>query len=155
MQIHLIKPNTKRKTSRRIGRGGKRGTYSGRGQKGQQARSGSGPKIGFTGGDQPLWKVFPKKRGASKKVDVKHRTFRLKRLKPFGINVSTIEKLFEVGATINPETLLQANLIPGIKAGAKILGQGDITKKFIFIDVQVSKSAKEKIEKVEGIITNG
>ena len=62
MQIHELKKLNKARTKKRVGRGGKRGTFSGRGSKAQMAR---GARLGadFRGGNAPLWKLFPKKRG--------------------------------------------------------------------------------------------
>lgn len=71
MQLHELKPIHPRKRRKRVGRGGKRGTFSGRGTKGQKSRAGASVRPGFRGGDTPLWKVFPKQRGAGKKVEVK------------------------------------------------------------------------------------
>ena len=71
MQIHELKPDHPRKHRKRVGRGGKRGTFSGKGTKGQKSRAGASVKPGFRGGDTPLWKIFPKRRGAGKKVEIK------------------------------------------------------------------------------------
>ena len=67
MQLNQLKSHTKRKDAKRVGRGGKRGTYSGKGTKGQKSRAGAGFKQGFRGGDNRLWQLFPKLRGATKK----------------------------------------------------------------------------------------
>jgi len=75
MQLHQLKPTVKQKRAKRVGRGGKRGTYSGRGQKGQKSRAGARIRPGFRGGDNPIWKLFPKQRGSAKKVDLKKRRF--------------------------------------------------------------------------------
>src|SRR3989344_2519932 len=80
MQLHSVRSKTKRKDRKRIGRGGKRGTFAGRGSKGQKARS--PVRVGFRGGDQPLWKKFRKQRGSNKKVDLKRRRFRVVQKKP-------------------------------------------------------------------------
>ena len=81
MQLHQIKPTHKKVEGKRVGRGGKRGTFSGRGSKGQKSRAGTRIRPGFRGGDNPIWKLFPKQRGASKKVDIKHRSFQRRRKK--------------------------------------------------------------------------
>lgn len=81
MQLHDLKPFSRSKQKKRVGRGGKRGTYSGRGSKGQKSRAGTRIPPGFRGGDNPIWKIFPKARGSSKKVDIKHRSFQRRRPK--------------------------------------------------------------------------
>jgi len=142
MQLHQLKPIRKRKFKKRIGRGGKKGTYSGRGIKGQRARAGRRLK--------PLireWiKKYPKLRGYK---------FKALKLKPQIINLQILEKKFKEGETISPQTLLERRLISKIKGKmpeVKILGRGGITKKLIVESCQVSKQAKEKIEKVGGEI---
>ncbi len=122
---------------KRVGRGGKRGTFSGRGSKGQKSRAGTRIRPGFRGGDNPIWKVFPKQRGATKKVDIKHAAFQVHHDKPVVFNLDRLEKMFSDGDTVSPETL-------GVKS-AKILGVGTLTKKLIFKDVTFSKSAHDKV----------
>ena len=141
MQLHELKPNHKLKKKKRVGRGGKRGTYSGRGIKGQKSRSGSKRKPGFEGGRTPLWRQLPKKKG-----------FKSIHSKPMAINLNILEKKFSDGDLITPRELLKKGLIDNIKLGAKILGQGEITKKLIVKNCLISKSAKEKIEKAGGKI---
>lgn len=137
MQLHNIKPTHKLTKVRRVGRGGKRGTFSGRGSKGQKSRSGTRIRPGFRGGNEPLWKLFPKARGASKKVDIKQRSFRVHAVKASVFNLDRLSKMFSDGDTVSPKTL-------GVKQ-AKILGTGTLTKKLKFEDVTFSKSAHGKI----------
>lgn len=144
MQLFELKKTRHSKKAKRVGRGGKRGTFSGRGSKGQKARA-SGLGTDFRGGNRPLWKLFPKRRGASKKTEIKHRTFRVKNLKPVAINLEKIDKIFSDGDTINPNTLAEKKLIGSAKQKVKILGQGNLSKKFVFVGVAVSVSAREKI----------
>lgn len=147
MQLHQLKPIHKKKKRKRIGRGGKRGTYSGRGLKGQKSRAGRRMK--------PIirdWiKRYPKLRGYKfKKIG----------LKPAIINFQTLEKKFKSGEIINPKILLEKKLIRRIKGRfpkVKILGRqnrdpGKLTKKLIIEDCQVSKSAREEIEKAGGTV---
>ena len=94
-----------------MGRGGKRGGYSGRGQKGQKSRAGSRIRLGFRGGDTPVWKLFPKQRGASKKTKIKHRFFDASNKKPQALNVGKINNVFKVGEKINLQTLYEKGLI--------------------------------------------
>lgn len=142
MQLHELKPIHKRKRPKRVGRGGKRGTYSGRGIKGQKARAGRKLK--------PLireWiKKYPKLRGTK---------FKSWKLKPVILNLEILEKKFKSSEVVSPKTLLEKKIIRKIKGRlpkVKILGKGELTKKLKIEDCQVSKSAKGKIEKVGGII---
>lgn len=137
MQLHQIIPETKYHQGRRVGRGGKRGTYSGRGIKGQSARAGH--KI--RPAERDILKKIPKLRG------YKFKSFRSK---PRVVNLGDLEKKFKSGDTVSPESLLKAGLISKIKGRVpevKILGKGDLKKKLRFKDLIFSENAKEKIKK--------
>lgn len=141
MQLHNLQRVTKNKTSKRIGRGGKRGTTSGRGTKGQLAHGGTPrPEI------RDYIKKFPKKRGYNfNSVAVKHES----------VNVSQIEDRFEKGAQVTPKALLEAGLVKRVTGRVpkvKVLGNGDISKPFTFEGLSFSESAKEKIAKAGGTI---
>tara|TARA_Y100000310_G_scaffold261275_1_gene270558 strand:+ start:192 stop:635 length:444 start_codon:yes stop_codon:yes gene_type:complete len=146
MQLHDLKPN-KRKTSKRIGRGGKRGTYSGRGVKGQRARSGGRVRPGFEGGQTPLWRRVQKQGG-----------FRSLYLPNIVINISVLNHAFEENDIIDIKALQKKGLIGKIKTGKKgpakikILGNGDLEKRLVIKGCLVSKKAKEKILKFGGKI---
>lgn len=142
MQLHQISPTTKRKNRKRIGRGGKRGTYSGKGIKGQKSRSGA--KI------RPAWRDFVKKLP-------KLRGFKFKpvSVKPAIINVIDIEKNFQGGDFITPQLLLNKGLIAkrnGKIPKVKVLGNGKIEKKVTIKDCLVSASARKKIKAAGGEI---
>ncbi len=142
MQLHELKPNHKRKKGKRIGRGGKRGTYSGRGVKGQKSRAGRQmvPSI------RQLVKKYPKLRGYR---------FKPVKSKPEIISLETLEEKFEKGDIASPKILLEKKLISKIKdriPEVKILAKGKLTKKLTVKDCLVSKSAKEKIEKAGGSV---
>ncbi|PJE57903.1 MAG: 50S ribosomal protein L15 [Candidatus Portnoybacteria bacterium CG10_big_fil_rev_8_21_14_0_10_36_7] len=146
MQIHDVKPNSSNRRSQRIGRGGKRGTYSGRGVKGYYAHSSSHVRPGFIGGDTPLFKKFPKKRGQG--ISSIH-------VKPAVLNLSVIEKYFKTNEQVNPKTLFEKGLIrkqAGALPAVKILGSGEIKKVFNFDDCKFSASAKGKVAKAGGKI---
>lgn len=145
MQLHQIKPTTKRKSRKRVGRGGKRGTYSGKGIKGQKSRAGAGIKPGFRGGDTPLWKKFPKARGASRKVDAKKRGFQLRHSKPDIVNLRDLNKRFFEGEVVSPKSLMERGLVKKTKHGVKILGKGELRKRLIFKDILMSKAVKQKL----------
>lgn len=138
MQIHQLKIK-KGKSRKRIGRGGKKGTYSGRGMKGQKSRSGAKINPIFEGGRSTLIEHLPKKRGFTSMFP-----------KSQVVALSTLEKIFDAGDTVTPAVLLQKGLIGNIKAKVKILNNGEITKAVNLKNCLVSKTAKEKIEKAGG-----
>ena len=137
MQIHQLKIN-RRKSRKRIGRGGKRGTYSGRGMKGQKSRSGAKIDPLFEGGRSSLIERLKKVKG-----------FKSIHPKKNVVKLSDLEKKFKDGETVNVEGLVKAGLVDKMKVrnGIKILGDGKLTKKLI-IDKNIlfSKSAKKAIE---------
>ncbi|OHA51644.1 MAG: hypothetical protein A3A80_03110 [Candidatus Terrybacteria bacterium RIFCSPLOWO2_01_FULL_44_24] len=143
MQLHNIKPTKKNRKAPRIGRGGKRGTYSGRGIKGQKARAGHRIRPAI----RDLMLRTPKLRGSgfSRCSHVQH----------FIVNLSQIEGGFKEKADINPKILVNKNLIH-IKYGkpfrVKVLGEGKLTKPHNFSGLIISAKAKEKIIAVGGTI---
>ena len=156
MQLYQLKPIHNKKARKRVGRGGKRGTYSGRGVKGQKSRAGRKPRISLAGGVVPL-KSFPKKRGAGGKTEIKKgvKLFRL-RQKPVIVNLRDISKKFKDNEIISFESLLEKGLISKIRKRMipkiKILGKGELNKKLKIKGVELSKSAAEKIKKAGGTI---
>jgi len=149
MQLHSLKPTSPKKTARRIGRGGKRGKMSGRGHKGQTARAGNSTRPEM----REQIKKLPKLRGHGVN---RAATVNAERVLPVVVNLSAIEKAFEAGATINPKTLVASGVISSVRKRAplvKILGTGELTKKFTFTDCQVSASALAKIEKAGGTVS--
>jgi large subunit ribosomal protein L15 len=139
MQIHQLKPKHNRKSRKRVGRGGKRGSYSGKGLKGQKARAG---KTSF-----PIIREFIKKYH-------KLKGYRFKSISDGEavVNIGTLDKFFDQGATVNPKILLEKKLIRRIKGRmpkVKILGKGELNKKLIVENCEISKSAKEKIDNVK------
>jgi len=151
MQLHELKKTHKDKKPKRIGRGGKRGTFSGRGSKGQNAR---GARLGadFRGGNPPIWKLFPKRRGSTKKTEIKHRSFRVKKSKPEVLNLKDLKGIFSEGETISPSALKEKNILNSSKNKVKILSDGEIVGKFNFSGILFSKSAREKVIKAGGEI---
>ncbi len=142
MQLHEIRPRHKFKKRKRVGRGGKRGTYSGKGIKGQKSRSGRRFKPAI----RELIKRYPKLRG------YKQRPLEGKQVI---LNIENLEKKFKAGEIITPKILIEKKLIRKIKGKVpkvKILGRGKLTKKLIIESCQFSKSAKETIKKAGGTI---
>lgn len=143
MQLDQLQ-TAKKKAKRRVGRGGKRGTYSGKGMKGQKSRAGH--------------KIRPQIRDTVKKIP-KKRGYRFKTIKKvvWGVNLDLLEKKFQAGSRITPKILIAAGLIKregGKIPKVKILGSGDLTKKLFISGCLLSGQAKEKIEKAKGVITN-
>lgn len=142
MQIHQISANKNQKTKKRVGRGGKRGTYSGRGMKGQRSRSGR--------------KLRPEWRDALKSIP-KRRGYKFKPVgeKPVVLNLGILGEIFKEGELVSKQSLREKKLIFKIKNAlpeVKILSDGDLAKKLDFRGVKVSQAAKWKIEKAGGKI---
>jgi len=141
MQLHQIKPIHKPKKPKRIGRGGKRGTYCGRGIKGQKARAGRKLKPIV----REVLKKYPKLRG-----------YKFSAKKDYAIlNLREIEREFKEGEKITPEILVKKRLIRKISGKipkVKILAKGEITKPLVFENCLFSEKAKEKVEKAGGKI---
>lgn len=142
MQVNEIKPTHKGKISRRIGRGGKRGTFSGKGVKGQNSRAGRKkmPMI------REIIKRYPKLRG--------YKYGGIPKLL-IAVNLDLLENKFEAGETVTPEILLKKGVIRRIGGKApnvKVLGTGKLTKSLSFERCKISATAKTAIEKAGGKI---
>ena len=137
-KLNSFKLPEKRKSRSRVGRGnGSKGTYSGRGLKGQKSRSGGGVPLFFEGGQLPLVKRLPFLRG-----------FKNRFKKDFSIvNLLDIENKFNEGDEVNAESLFNHNLIRKKSSNVKILGNGNLKKSLIIKVHAVTKSAEEKIKK--------
>jgi len=137
MKQNELKPPLGAKQNRkRIGRGdgSGHGTYSGRGCKGQKARSGGGVRLGFEGGQLPLIKRLPQKRGFTNIFKTEY-------------NIVNVGKLaiFPPGTEVTPKQLLQVGLISTPDRPTKILGQGDIRHPLLISANKFSSSAEKKI----------
>ncbi len=132
-----------RKSKKRVGRGcgSGMGKTSTRGHKGANARKGHKQKLGFEGGQMPLVRRLPK-RGFN------NDRFRVEAL---AVNLSTLEKLFNAGDEITVATLAAKGLSDNKRPRVKILGNGELTKKFT-VKVPCSASAKAKIEAAGGTV---
>ncbi|MBQ7986762.1 MAG: 50S ribosomal protein L15 [Clostridia bacterium] len=141
MRLDELKPSEgSRFESKRVGRGIGSGTgkTSGKGHKGQNARSGGGVRPGFEGGQMPLYRRLPK-RGFTNIFAKKYVT----------VNVEVLEK-FENGTEVTAEVLKEAGIISKTLDGVKILGRGEVTKSLTVKVAGFTASAKEKIEKAGG-----
>ena len=143
--LHNLHPNdgaTKPKKRLGRGRGSGTGKTSGKGVKGQKARPGHhGARLAFEGGQMPMPRRIPK-RGFKNPF----------RIEAFPINVSTLDKVFDAGATVDPEALRARGLLPKDADCVKILGEGDLTKKLSIKAHRASETAKEKIAKAGGTL---
>lgn len=149
MQIHNLQRHTSTKKPKRVGRGGKRGKTSGKGTKGQKARAGHRIRPEM----RDAIKKIPKKRGHGKN---RSRTVNDGVVARTPINLALLEKRFASGEIVNPTILLEKRIIrrvSGKMPQVKILSTGEITKKLTIEGCTVSASAKEKIEKAGGSIS--
>lgn len=148
MQLHELKPTSSRKTTSRIGRGGKRGKTSGRGMKGQTARAGNSTRPEM----REHIKKLPKLRGHGVN---RSRTVNSEQKEIVAVNLTRLETVFSDGDTVSPKTLVANGVVSKVAKKipkVKILATGEVTKKLNIEDCQVSKTAKEKIEKSGGKI---
>ena len=154
MNLSELKSRTRRQHGKRVGRGGKRGTFSGGGTKGQKSRAGASVRSGFRGGDNRIWQSFPKQRGASKKpgkggntrIHVKHRHYQFRQDKSSVFNLDFFNR-FDDGQVVSPKLLAEQGWISKLEKHVKVLGNGDLKKKIDFEGFKFSKSASEKILK--------
>ncbi|MEI7621404.1 MAG: 50S ribosomal protein L15 [Candidatus Moraniibacteriota bacterium] len=143
MQIHQLKLK-KRKPKKTVGRGGKRGTYSGKGNKGQKARSGASIDPLFEGGRSSLTERLKKVRG-----------FKSRNAKKTVVKIFDLEKNFKDGDVVSIESLIATKIISkkDSKDGVKILTTGELTKKLtINAELLLSQTAKAIILKAGGTI---
>ena len=141
MKLHELSPAYgSAKASYRKGRGAGSGNgkTAGKGHKGQNARSGGGVRVGFEGGQLPLYRKLPK-RGFKNRFAVNYAI----------VNVEALNK-FENGAVVDLEALKAAKLVRKELDGVKILGNGELTKKITVKATVFSATAKEKIEAAGG-----
>ncbi len=142
MELNELKYTTgSNKNRKRVGRGigTGHGKTSGRGQKGQNSRSGGGVRVGFEGGQNPLVFRIAKRGFNNYEFATRYAV----------INISDLEK-FEDGAEITPELLKEMGIVKKLEDGLKVLGNGELTKKLTVNAHKFSKVAKEKIENAGG-----
>ncbi len=142
MMEHLVIPSRgARKTRKRVGRGDAagQGSYGGRGMKGQKSRSGYRIRPGFEGGQLPLIKGLPMKRGFNNKFKTQFSLVKIEDLEAFA-----------AGARVTPDSLYQEGLLSSLKFPVKVLGNGDLSKPLTVIAHKFTRSAREKIESAGG-----
>jgi large subunit ribosomal protein L15 len=154
LTLSNVKPAQRRKTRKRVGRGlgSGKGRYAGRGVKGQKARSGShNLRPGFEGGQMPVYMRLGKQRGPYSKDAMPigpHRT------RTLAVNVADLERVFDDGAEVTVEALVEKRLVKHARDDVKVLGNGDLTKKLRVTAHAFSASAREKIEAAGGTATS-
>jgi large subunit ribosomal protein L15 len=153
LNLSNLEPAQPRKARKRVGRGmgSGKGRYSGRGLKGQKSRSGSAKmRVGFEGGQMPLYMRVPKQRGSTSADAMPVGPFRTSTVP---VNVRDLERVFEDGDTVNVEAMLEKGLIKNTKADVKVLGNGELTKKLSVTAHRFSAGAREKIAAAGGTAT--
>lgn len=141
MKLHDLRPaEGTNKNKKRLGRGtaSGQGKSAGKGQKGQNSRSGGGVRLGFEGGQMPLYRRLPKVGFTN-----------IFRKEYAVVNLCDLE-IFEDGTVVNPDLLKKAGLVKAEKSGIKILATGDLTKKLTVRAHKFSKTAEEKIATAGG-----
>ncbi|MBS4221011.1 MULTISPECIES: 50S ribosomal protein L15 [Bacillaceae] len=141
MKLHELKPaEGSRKERNRVGRGigSGNGKTAGKGHKGQNARSGGGTRLGFEGGQTPLFQRLPK-RGFT---NIHRKEFAI-------VNLDALNR-FEDGTEVTPELLIETGVVRNEKSGIKILAKGNIEKKLTVKANKFSSAAKEAIEAAGG-----
>lgn len=143
MKLNELQPSEgSRHVRNRVGRGTSSGNgkTAGRGQKGQKSRSGGGVRLGFEGGQTPLFQRLPK-RGFT---NINRKEYAV-------VNLDALEK-FDNGTEVTPALLVESGIIKDEKAGIKVLANGALTKKLTVKAAKFSKSAQEAIESAGGSI---
>jgi|SRR5690606_16498659 len=143
MKLHELQPaEGSRKVRNRVGRGTSSGNgkTSGRGQKGQKSRSGGGVRLGFEGGQTPLFQTLPK-RGFT---NINRKEYAV-------VNLDTLNR-FEDGTEVSPALLVETGVIKDEKSGIKVLGNGTIERKLTVKANKFSQAAKEAIEAAGGSV---
>ena len=143
MKLHELQQTERaRKVRNRVGRGASSGNgkTSGRGHKGHKARSGGGVRLGFEGGQQPLFRRIPK-RGFS---NINRKDYAV-------VNLDTLNR-FEEGTEVTPALLVESGVVRNEKSGIKVLAKGAVEKKLTVKAHKFSDAAKEAIEAAGGTV---
>ena len=144
MKLHTVKPNPyATKAKKRVGRGPASGTgkTAGRGENGQNSRSGGGVRVGFEGGQTPLFRRLPKRGFSNAKFKKVYAV----------VNLSDLNK-FDNGAEVTPEILKNMGLVKNTLDGIKVLGNGKLEKKLTVKANAFSAGAEEKIKALGGTV---
>jgi large subunit ribosomal protein L15 len=142
MMQHSLKPSRgARKPAHRVGRGDSagQGSYCGRGLKGQKSRAAKGPRPGFEGGQLPLIKGLPMRRGFTNNFKTQFAI----------VDLGTLDR-FDSGERVTPQALLQRGYLRDLKLPIKVLGDGELTKAVTVVAHRFTRSAREKIAAAGG-----
>ena len=141
MEHQLRRPPGSKKRRQRVGRGNGsgRGNFAGRGMKGAKSRSGGGPRPGYEGGQLPLIKKLPMKRGFTN----------IFRTEYYVVNLEKLE-VFSKGSDVTLEAMKKAGLIKNLRCPVKVLANGDISKPLTVHAQRFSTEARKKIEAAGG-----
>ncbi len=141
MQHQVASPKGARRNRKRVGRGDAagQGSTAGRGMKGQKSRSGGGPRLGFEGGQLPIIKALPMRRGFTNIFKTYYSLVKLE----------TLDK-FEAGDLVTPEVLAERGYIRNLNLPVKIVGGGELTKSLRVVVDRFTGTAREAIEAANG-----
>jgi large subunit ribosomal protein L15 len=141
---HSIRPSRSKKNKKRVGRGDASGfgSFSGRGMKGQNSRSGGGVRPGFEGGQLPLIKRLPSLRGFNNVFKTQYNI----------VNLDTLDSRYQNGGEVNPESLVEIGVIKNNKKPVKVLGRGNLSNSLNVSAHKFSETAKNSIEEAGGSI---
>ena len=144
MKLHELSPapgSNKDVFRKGRGHGSGNGKTAGKGHKGQNARSGGGVRLGFEGGQLPLYRKLPKRGFNNIRFATQYAI----------VNIGTLNEKFADGDTVNLETLLDRKIVRKGLDGLKVLGSGELTKKLTVVAAVFSGTAKEKIEQASAV----
>ena len=153
LNLSNLKPAQRKQDAKRVGRGlgSGKGRYSGRGIKGQKARSGSHKmRAGFEGGQMPLYMRVGKLRGNTSQDAMPVGPFRTR---TYHVNLRDLEGRFDEGAEVTPETLVERGLIRNTRFDVKLLAGGELTKKLTITVHRASATARERVDAAGGTLT--
>lgn len=147
MQAHTVRPVHGRKDRKRVGRGNGSGTgtYSGKGLKGQKARSGGGVRKGFEGGQNPQIKGLPMMRGFRNPFRVEYQV----------VNIARLAELPESVKEVTPSSLAALRVVRHADKPVKVLGHGELARALQVTATKFSGSARAKIEAAGGTVQEG
>lgn len=142
MQHQVAPPKGARRSRKRIGRGDAagQGSTAGRGMKGQKSRSGRGPRVGFEGGQLPIIKGLPMRRGFNNIFKTHYSLVKLE----------TLEDTFNNGDTVTPQTLVERGCVRNLNQPVKIVGGGELTKALTVVADKFTRTAREAIAAANG-----
>ena len=144
MEHQVAAPKGARRSRKRVGRGDAAGggSYAGRGMKGQKSRSGPGVRPGFEGGQMPLIKGLPMKRGFNNRYKTYYAL----------VNLDTLQERFDAGARVTPETLHQLGIVRRTRLPLKVVGNGELQQAITVAAHKFTAAARAKIEAAGGTV---